>query len=102
MNITLKHLIEFLESQDPNKIISHGFSTPDSYRGNYFDLAFMPEENVSIQSMLDNAKSALNKTFEGYKGGEYKMDEDTGVYIATYGCLGEQIGLTLMKYWSDE
>lgn len=99
----LQDLIAFLESQPASKIVRFGFSEPMSYRGYYDELAFRPAENVTIGSMLENARSALGQTFEGYKGGSYKMDEYTDCWIAEYGeSGGDKIGPTLMKYWASE
>lgn len=96
--MVLKELIEFLESQPADKVVPIGFSRPHSYRGYYECLAFQPKENVTCGEMLEDAKSALGKTFEGYKGGEYVMGEYTDVYIAEHGNTGEQIGPILMGY----
>lgn len=97
----LKDLITWLESQDQNLKVPYGFAEPSSYRGYYEDLAFAPEENVTFGEMLAYAKYALGKTFEGYKGGQYLMDEYTNCWIAEYGDShnADYIGPTLLKYW---
>lgn len=101
--ITLSDLIVELEKIDGNKIVKFGFGEPMSYRGYYEDLAFTPERDVKISDMLNYAKSALGKTFTGYKGGEYKMEDWTDCYIAEYGTsYGDMIGPTLMSYWQAE
>lgn len=99
----LSDLIEWLEAQDPDTVIKHGFGKPDSYRGYYEDLAFEPADNVTIGSMLAYAKSAMNRTFQGYKSGDYTMGELTECWIAKYGRAdGEVIGKVLLKYWATE
>ena len=57
--------------------------------------------NATISDMLNYAKSAMGNTFEGYKGGEYTMGEDTPCWISPYGESGkaDQIGQTLLKMW---
>lgn len=98
----LGELIEFLEQLPPDHIVEYGFGSPSSYRGYYEDVAFSPVESTTIGDMLDHAKSALGKTFTGYKGGSYKMTEYTDCWIAEYGTSeGDKIGPTLMKYWAS-
>jgi hypothetical protein len=63
----------------------------DSWRGTYSELAlgFRAEENgVELEDFLKMLKDAVGKTYEGYKGGEYTMWEDTPVWVANYGIPG--------------
>ena len=95
----LQKLIDALAAADQTYIAPLGFGSPHSYRGNYFDIAFEPESNVTVASMLAHAKSALGATFRGYKGGEYTMGEYTDCYIAQYGFGdGDKIGPVLIAY----
>lgn len=94
----LKDLIEELEKHPKDTVLRNGFGKPMSYIGDYYQLAFKPENNVSIGYMLENAKSALGQTFTGYKGGDFEMDEHTDCYLADYGCTGEAIGNLLLSY----
>lgn len=98
-NMTLGQLIEWLEQQDQDLIVKDGFSTPHSDRGSYDELAFCPETESKISDMLRNAKSAVGATFTGWKGGKYKMNEYTPVYIGNSGVCGEEITTTHFKYW---
>jgi hypothetical protein len=90
--MTLGKLIKTLEGFDPNSPVI-GLYSPHSYRGYYSDLAF--EELVGgsrpAWELLEECKSILGKTFEGYKGGEFVMDENTPVWIAYYGSTGEKL-----------
>lgn len=97
----LKNLIEWLEKQDENAVVPYGFGEPHSYRGDYSQLAFDPVENAKIGDMLAHARSALGETFEGYKGGEFTMNEYTDCYIAEYGTCGDadRIGRTMLNLW---
>lgn len=98
----LKSLIETLESLPPDGIIRHGFGEPSSYRGDYEQLAFEPAKNVAVKEMLDNAKAAVGRTFEGYKDGEFSMGEYSLCNIAEYGHSsfgGDAISPTLVAYW---
>lgn len=93
----LGDLIATLEKEDPARVLPFGFHRPHSYRGYYEQLAFEPAENITIGEMLAAARSALGATFEGYKGGDYTMDERTECWIAHYGQSGSnQIGPVLM------
>ena len=98
-NMLLKDLIEWLEEQDQNLIVKDGFGAPHSDRGDYSELAFDPEPTAKISDMLEHAKSALGTTFDGYKGGEFTMNEWTSVYIGKYGYCGEEITSAHFKYW---
>jgi hypothetical protein len=66
--------------------VSPGFGVPDSYRGYYEQLAFAPKESATLGAMLYHARSAVGRTFEGYKGGEFLMNRDTICVVAEYGC----------------
>lgn len=96
--MTLKELIAQLSLYDPNKIVAKGFSSPHSYRGYYHELAFEPTDNVTVGSMLADAESALGKTFQGYKGGEFKMGGDTTVNLAALGCGGEPLSSGMLSW----
>ena len=85
----LYELIAKLKRLPPGLKLPKGFSTPHSYRGFYYELAFTPADNVSIESMLENAESAVNQTYTGWKGGEFKMTVETRVHLAADGELGE-------------
>ena len=100
MHIHLKVLIDELNKMPKDGVIPLGFGEPMSYRGYYDELAFEPVENAKVKDMLKYAKSALNKTFTGYKGGEYTMNEYTDCWIAEYGTSsGDKIGMTLINMW---
>ena len=65
-----------------------GLSNPDSYRGYYSDLAFEPTEKLlTVKKFLEVCKGALNKTFEGWKGGDFKMTADTPLWVAFTGSV---------------
>lgn len=66
--------------------VPQGFNRPHSYRGYYDRVAFEPvRKPMTVEFMLAAAKGALGKTFRGYKGGDYLMDENTPVHLASYG-----------------
>lgn len=86
--MTLGKLITRLETLSPETMI--GLSEPHSYRGYYSDLAFEPAKS-SIKDALVFCRSALGKVFEGYKGGDFQMGENTPVWVAHYGSCGQKI-----------
>lgn len=94
----LEQLITFLQQYPADKVVPLGFCNPHSYRGNFWDLAFEPRENVTVGEMLAVAENAVGKSFVGYKGGKFKMGRDTECYLANYGCSGETLGGHLLKY----
>lgn len=101
-HLTLSQLIKKLEGVSPG--LSVRFSSggapgdADSYRGYYSDLAFEPtERDVTVGDLLDRAKSALNATFGGYKGGNFVMGPETPLWAARYG----DCGLAIVDFQSD-
>ena len=66
--------------------------------GDYSNLAFCPEEGTTVRDMLSGAKRAVDKTFCGWKGGNYKMHESVDVLIGDNGCEGEPITKAWLKY----
>ena len=101
--MNLGKLIQELEAMPSEGVVSFGFARPMSYRGYYNCLAFEPAVDVTIGSMLEYARSANGAVYEGYKGGDYRMDTETDCYIADYGEYGEdQISTPLIAYWSKE
>lgn len=73
--------------------VAKGFTKAHSWRGIYAELAFEPTTDVTIESMLREAESAVGKTFEGWKGGDFTMTRDTEIHISysgeSYDYLGE-------------
>lgn len=71
----------------------------DSYRGYYDRLALEPGSGIYTAGLLlDDARRAVGASFTGYKGGRFRMDESTPVYIALYGCLGPRLaGIQIVK-----
>lgn len=68
-------------------------SDPHSYRGYYEDLSFGlfgPTVNKNtVQIFLDELEECVGYTFEGWKGGEFRMGHDTLVWFSEEGsCSG--------------
>lgn len=68
-----------------------------SYRGYYEQLAlgFATDEDArtlsTVGAVLQNAKAALNYSFNGYKGGTYLMTENTPVWLSNYGKASDML-----------
>jgi hypothetical protein len=68
-----------------------------SYRGYYDQLALgyrTGHDRVNAGELLALARAACGDTFEGYKGGSYRMDADTEVWLSNY---GETSGVSLAR-----
>ncbi|GAA0586439.1 hypothetical protein ACFQH5_20415 [Halomonas salifodinae] len=89
--MTLGEMIEHLSDlPDGAKISTIG--EPHSYRGYYSDLAFEGGSGeMSAKDALAMCNEALGKEFTGYKGGEFLMEEDTPVWVASRGGCGMKI-----------
>jgi hypothetical protein len=92
-NATLGEIISYLSGLPLDMVVKQGFTNAHSYRGYYEDLAFEPAPNVTVRQMLQCAKDALGRKFQGYKGGEYAMGEHTDCWLAEYGSSGVPIVL---------
>lgn len=87
--MTLGRLISELEKLPQDDKIE-ALGEPHSYRGYYSDLAFGKNSaETTVGELLVMLKTeCLGKTFTGYKGGEFFMDEHTPLWIARYGSTG--------------
>lgn len=98
--MTLGSLIEKLSKCDQRKGVyinyplEIGAKGLISYRGIYAELAidFGIGWGMPAGELLFEAKNAVGKTFEGYKGGEFLMEEKTPVWISAYS-LSSGMGL---------
>lgn len=87
--------IEELEALPPDAVVQFDDGTyPDhlcSWRGRYAELTldtFMGGDKFAprrVSDLLANAREAVGKTFEGYKGGDFTMDQSTTVWADPYG-----------------
>lgn len=95
-HLTLGGAIKALEGMPPELPVEfdRGGSpeSAHSYRGYYSDLAFdVTAGPVTVSDFLDQLRQALGRTFEGYKGGDFAMKDDTPLWCASYGCCGAAI-----------
>lgn len=98
-HLTLGEVITALSAHDPDKRLKVGFRHPHSWRGDYSQLAFEADENVTVRDMLDEATTAVGTTFQGWKGGDYRMDADTFVWLVREEGTsdGETVGMLLLN-----
>ena len=83
--MTLGSLLKTLDGLHAIDLVE-GFKNPHCYRGYYDDLAFeLAGEPMNVCELIAICKSAIGKTFEGWKGGSFEMDETTPVWIAERG-----------------
>ena len=98
-HLTLEGLIEIirsLENQDLTVVLDYdgtiSVGSLDSYRGYYADLALEPSLTpIPAKKLLIILLSAWGSTFEGYKGGDFKMEGDTPLWVAAYGNTGRAL-----------
>jgi hypothetical protein len=98
-NMSLGQLINALREVEGNTPdgktkevrLENGLSFTDvgSYRGYYSDLAIEPagegEAPITVLDLLVILNRAVRATFTGYKGGEYRMELHTPVWVSEYG-----------------
>lgn len=93
---TIGSVIDALKSAPAGADVQFDFcylapTTVNSYRGYYDHLALgwsEPSGWPTVATVLAELQSAIGKTFEGYKGGDYKMDRDTPLWVANYSHSG--------------
>ena len=82
--------------------LSVKLSTVDSYRGYYVDLAIhaVLGAYTDFSRFRQTLKKAQGKTFEGWKGGDYLMGQDTPLWLAPEGHCGNVclVGVEIHKY----
>lgn len=109
--MTLGELIDALEKCRPNAEISlKPFSlTPtgiESWRGRYDELALTYRtvdhgERTTVAELLPLLRKMVGSVETGYKGGEYRMDRDTPVWVDNYGEYTET-GISHIKVWGSK
>lgn len=91
--ITLGKFIALLEREPTNNTVRFDFgyfrpTSVSSYRGYYDQLAVeyvRDEKEITVKEFISVLRSAIDRVFEGYKGGDFKMDCDTPLWAANQG-----------------
>lgn len=102
--IGLGDLIAALRVQSKNATVMvqwgdrlEGYGPVSSYRGYYSDLAIdYGSEPMLVHQVLDDLRGAVGKTFTGYKGGDYTMNQGTYVWVSQHGD-NSGVGVTGVK-----
>ncbi len=97
--LTLGQLVDELRKHDTSRSVCFDFCglAPDeihSYRGYYEDLCISWEDSigaVSAGKLADQLEAAIGNTFPGYKGGEFRMDRGTTLWVADWGMCSNTI-----------
>ena len=89
--MTLGKLISALEAMPSDAEVAN-LRDAHSYRGYYSDLAFEKSDDTRpAADLLAECRAAMDKVFEGYKGGDFAMTERTPVWVAHYGDCGQKL-----------
>ena len=100
-HLTLGGLIKKLKPhKGKGKGLTVALGDPGSYRGYYVDLAFASTE-TPLDDLLARAERCVGETFEGYKGGDFRMSESTPLWVASYGDCGEALMDVLFEEGED-
>lgn len=97
--MTIEAILDALKVLPEDHLTPHGWDECYSYRGYYSELA-VNRALTTIRIMRATLEDAIGQTFQGYKGGDYTMTNDTGVWRADYGVTGPPITpdtITLIK-----
>ena len=80
--MTLKEFRDYIQSFPKDTKFNYGVSYPFSWRGIYDEVAFeLLDEPMTRESMLYNINAAYVEIFTGYKGGEFRYDDDTPIHF---------------------
>lgn len=75
--------------------LEHGYD-PDNTSGPD-DPPYKSRARPTVGALIEECHAAEGKRFKGYKGGNYKMDRSTRVWVDNYGEYNK-IGLTALRY----
>lgn len=85
--MTLGKLIVTLKGMDSFTLVPN-LCHPHSYRGYYHEIAFELNYTTHAHSLLATCERALGETYQGWKGGDYTMGDETPVWVAERGSTG--------------
>lgn len=89
--MTIGELLGRLSELNSDLLIE-GLGDPHSYRGYYSDLALERiSKSVSVEVLSETVGEVLGTELTGYKSGEFLMDEDTPVWVSSYGSCGKKL-----------
>jgi hypothetical protein len=89
--MTLGDLISVLRAMPPDAQVRN-LNYFHSSRASYDNIALEPDQGLRPASeLLKEAKKACRSSFTGYKGGRFRMNKHTPIWIAWYGQCGEKL-----------
>lgn len=90
--ISLGGLIALLERRDPTHSVWFDFchfvpTSVDSYRGYYDHLAldYEADKSETVAGLISTLRNAVGIKLDGYKGGTYRMDVETPIWVSHWG-----------------
>lgn len=100
--MTIGEFLECLKTLPPKLEVSNvNLEDYGSDRGDYYEFYIGEGCNsvCVVKDIIDLIENkVLNKTFTGYKGGDFTMDENSEIRLGMYGCSGSEIGGILLTH----
>lgn len=90
VHMTLGELVSAMTAVDGDLPVKttdgHTVGDIGSYRGYYSDLALEPGSGYeTVGALRQRLADAIGETFDGYKGGEFRMTKATPLWVSSYG-----------------
>ena len=80
--MNLQDFRDYIAKFPSDHIFEYGISEPFSWRGIFAEVAFSIEEHpMSRETILERIDMCFEKTFIGYKGGEFKYNGNTEIHF---------------------
>jgi hypothetical protein len=102
--MTINGLIKILKTLPAlSKISNIDIKDFGSDRGNYYDFYIgYGSEDVAVLDLIALLERCIGQEFEGYKGGDFLMQEDTAIKLSSYGNSGDDIdGILISCDYND-
>jgi hypothetical protein len=101
--MNIRDIIAYVSPYPREMRLKRGFTNPHSYRGYYEELGVVWAPNVSIGEMIDMFQGAIGSTYQGWKGGDYTMDEKRDVFVVHgVGETGEPVSTWMLRVLLQE
>lgn len=94
--LTIGTILRVLDELPAKHVTSYGWDDAYSYRGYYEELS-VNRTKASVATMRAVLQGAVGRVMDGYKGGEYLMKLDTGVWVASWGAPGHPITVDTLE-----
>lgn len=103
----LNDWIETLEAQPMTLPVYFDDGEPvgslESWRGVYAHLTLTTGRAPrTVAELLAEARAAVGSTYQGYKGGDFTMDESTPVWADPYGDANNRVPVRLVEQFTSE